>query len=1733
MGGTRGLCFVSRPKKRGQPLSRLRSHGQRLGMTRPSASELCEQLASPSADVVARALGEVRAWTRLHPSELGDYGDAIMIRASDERLRWTVALCTEGAIPRVLDAWTLAEKRDVHPLRILVFQVLAQILHLLSCHQPNHVHGDALLTTLLDPASPWMTHIQESVSRASQPTKRDKASADMIRLLLALRLCTAMAMYARGKYAQMVWERFHWTSETHARMASMRRRAGAQAVSMRDMDVRTQYLAFVLAMLTQTYSTALKMVVLDIGTDAWQALCRGITSDPPDVVRFVLLVVHEEVCKDEQLARSVKAKFLGDVCPLLLGLYAREREEAGSTSVADVVHHFLLSTATHPGFGMCYADRGWYGRDGQDSDTLHNKMLLHLVRKLDVTNDLRQQELALRICEACPELVGPVLARTVIDVRADQTACYVHWAYVGRVLQLPVPALGALPPPRSTILAHTAPEPVCRAVAKALAPSHALLQYVACTVCACMLERMCAFRREALQAAQAAEEGPDGPWTRCVASLELAWRTRLPAIELVAPLMHKASAMQREAALRVLALYMEALPGTAFDTHWDAGSLLTRAFLDPPPTGLRWERVSQMHVLRMLMSASVDMLSKVPTPWPAHARRSYAHFVLVAYTQAAPALRAQCATLLRHWLGRTAVLTHDPTELDAWLVPLDDDADVLAFWDDCLVRCVRTPYRYAERIRELVGEHAAMSPLLAVVWEQAEIRLAKRLWTDAQAQRIVAYMARLCVELLRHGCAARPLRTLAHRIGDPIAAWMDAACVVPTRAVPHPVLQSRPATYARVADTLSAYDAPLMLQVWLERVHPAHEPDLVSCTWDALDRWAARHALAPSLQARVWEHATTRAWLESEDATYLVRLVAFLCTMPSARLLRRVVDVVVERAARAPTPWLATLARLAPYASEAHLVTLLRAWPPPAEASEAQLQTLAQLVPHTGTEALRVLHTHIASLMQRASDAACDVLDAVLDATLPPGLDPFTPPTHGSLAALAHARTYVPRALPILRDTTAARAMYAAASAPPPGPWGPYTTLAALEGPHACASPPVASLVPACLHDPLACATVAAAYALDAASWDAALDAALRGASLATFCAPHVAWLVHACGSDRLQAALVDVGLRFLTRRMAEDAHDAPRTVAWTRALRRVVRRVPTSLAEPMLEAIVHHRATDTDAIRLALAVARACTLRSSVAERLLHALVAQTDVVYAATHTPAFRRPCVALLVRLVQRDSLATPTTLARLVYLYRGTTDACDAALWAVLERGTRDGAWAAAWSADKQAVPTSLPLASCLTALLSLQPTASYDPWLVLNLVGGAILERETHDAYLTGLEWLAVLRTGAMGRVVTCLSTHRAALRLYAMRVLGKVYASLQPTAFREKELVLLVLERVRDALPPPPPTSVAGTYDEVPWLPSMTTMLAAHALHLVATPHASAFPDVCRYLLQRPRLDVLDVPMLYRSLHSTHDSWAAQRAWILRFLHDAWQAHASVADTQHPRGLQRARTEWSMFKRRHVWDLVLSMYGTMLSSGAATDHRFAQQLEDVMLAAAAIPHVAQDLITRRGLLGWITLRVASERPTSERAVFWYTWLWKLCAPPSLPPHATLARLERLDHQLDGALVPAVLLPATHLVRTAPWTDACARPALALLAVLAEYAALQDTTTCRDLRPCLAVLTPLVSWLRTHPDRDLHSTALRCTLLLSDAGAPPSHTRRLFALLRLDQVPATRPWAAAALRSLHL
>ena len=107
----------------------------------------------------------------------------------------------------------------------------------------------------------------------------------------------------------------------------------------------------------------------------------------------------------------------------LIKLYDRvgpERADADHVP-ADLVHHFLLAICTRPGFGICFKDRGWYSREldgdvgttnGDDEPTtqrsgkIYNKILANILKALKVNEDSRQQELAVKIMTACPELVA-------------------------------------------------------------------------------------------------------------------------------------------------------------------------------------------------------------------------------------------------------------------------------------------------------------------------------------------------------------------------------------------------------------------------------------------------------------------------------------------------------------------------------------------------------------------------------------------------------------------------------------------------------------------------------------------------------------------------------------------------------------------------------------------------------------------------------------------------------------------------------------------------------------------------------------------------------------------------------------------------------------------------------------------------------------------------------------------------------------------------------------------------------------------------------------------------------------------------------------------------------------------------------------------------------------------------------------------------------------------------------
>ncbi|KIK33680.1 hypothetical protein CY34DRAFT_18221 [Suillus luteus UH-Slu-Lm8-n1] len=91
-------------------------------------------------------------------------------------------------------------------------------------------------------------------------------------------------------------------------------------------------------------------------------------------------------------------------------------------------------------------------------------------------------------------------------------------------------------------------------------------------------------------------------------------------------------------------------------------------------------------------------------------------------------------------------------------------------------------------------------------------------------------------------------------------------------------------------------------------------------------------------------------------------------------------------------------------------------------------------------------------------------------------------------------------------------------------------------------------------------------------------------------------------------------------------------------------------------------------------------------------------------------------------------------------------------------------------------------------------------------------------------------------------------------------------------------------------------------LSSLASLILSHALRGVFYPSNFIYSRTARFLLQRPELDVTDVPMLYNMFYGTSDDWKEERGWIVRFLSDG------MTSTE----------DGKVLRRRHLSSLVQS-----------------------------------------------------------------------------------------------------------------------------------------------------------------------------------------------------------------------
>jgi nucleolar pre-ribosomal-associated protein 1 len=201
-------------------------------------------------------------------------------------------------------------------------------------------------------------------------------------------------------------------------------------------DIRTLYLLLVLSFVDGDNSTLFKTTFLEQHKDIFLSIFKGLAQDTYPVVLKVLEVCWRGILSDSKLKRTLKVTLFSettithvsnaflypyDLIPKLhfqiAKLYDRSASEDDEPDhiPADVAHHFLLALCTRPGAGVCFKDRGWYPRDSIDEEhaqaeadqrggKIHNKILANVLKSLKVNDDPRQQELALKIMAACPEL---------------------------------------------------------------------------------------------------------------------------------------------------------------------------------------------------------------------------------------------------------------------------------------------------------------------------------------------------------------------------------------------------------------------------------------------------------------------------------------------------------------------------------------------------------------------------------------------------------------------------------------------------------------------------------------------------------------------------------------------------------------------------------------------------------------------------------------------------------------------------------------------------------------------------------------------------------------------------------------------------------------------------------------------------------------------------------------------------------------------------------------------------------------------------------------------------------------------------------------------------------------------------------------------------------------------------------------------------------------------------------
>jgi hypothetical protein len=166
----------------------------------------------------------------------------------------------------------------------------------------------------------------------------------------------------------------------------------------------------------------------------------------------------------------------------------------------------------------------------------------------------------------------------------------------------------------------------------------------------------------------------------------------------------------------------------------------------------------------------------------------------------------------------------------------------------------------------------------------------------------------------------------------------------------------------------------------------------------------------------------------------------------------------------------------------------------------------------------------------------------------------------------------------------------------------------------------------------------------------------------------------------------------------------------------------------------------------------------------------------------------------------------------------------------------------------------------------------------------------------------MIESNAVGMVIVGLSHESIDVRKTCHYILAEFHQVLNDGDSRERNQVLLLLNMLKNAI-------VSSKDDSHPIVPSLITMFVAHSISILIKPESYLYPLVNKFTLQRPVIDLEDVPMFYELFYSANEENRMERMWMLKLL-----LH----------GLHSGK-DYLIFKRRHVIEILFGYFHSPLA----------------------------------------------------------------------------------------------------------------------------------------------------------------------------------------------------------------